>query len=113
MPGFGKKNARETMLRAIMIHISAEVLIKEADAAHVLFTQEMNNVLDSVIAAQDTELTVREYNYVMAGVHILINESGFAHEITTRWHTHDARLKPEDIRRCKEIFPKAPPPPAD
>ena len=107
MPGFGKKNVRETMLRTIMIHSAVEILTKELDVAHVLYSQEVNNILDGVIAAQAMDLDVKEYNFVMAGVHKLTDESDFAHEIAARWRTHAARLEPEDIRRSKRIFGKA------
>lgn len=112
MPGFGKKNATETMLRTIMIHSAVEVSTKELDVAHVAYSQEVNNILDGVIAAQAMDLTLKEYNTVLAGMHRLIDESDFAHEITTRWRTHAARLEPEDIRRSKRIFSEAPLEPA-
>ncbi len=103
----GRKNARETLLRAIMIYTAVEVMFKGADSAHALFTQELSRVLDSVLAAQEMELTTHRYNYVVAGVHTLINEEGFVREIAARWQEHEARLNRDDIRRCEEIFSKA------
>ncbi len=66
MPGFGRKNARETLLRAIMIHTAIEVLSKESDPSHVLFSQDLNNILASVIREQEVELSASEFRYVIA-----------------------------------------------
>lgn len=111
MTGFGKKNLRDTTLRAIIIHAAAEALDKEAAMAHALYTQEVVNILDSVIAAQDRELTRKEYDYAMAGVHALIKERDFAQDLISRWRNRTPRLESEDIRRSKQIFSKAPPEP--
>ncbi len=108
MPGFGKKNLRDTTLHAIIIHTAAEALDKGVEADDVLSTQELINILGSVIAAQGKELTRKEYDYAIAGVYALIKERDFAHELLSRWRTQAARLETQDIRRIKQIFGEAP-----
>lgn len=104
MAGFGKKNAKETMLRAIMIHTAAEVLTKEAEVARVLYPQEVRSIFNSVVAAQDMEATPDETNYAMVGARTLINNREFVQEIMARWVHQAARLEIDDIRRSQEIF---------
>jgi hypothetical protein len=104
MAGFGRKNARDTMLRAIMIHTAAEALSKEAEVSRVLYPNEMVNIFNSVVAEQDIEPSVDEYNYAMVGAKTLFNQRDFVQEILERWRDHDARLESADIRRSRNIF---------
>lgn len=104
MAGFGRKNARDTMLRAIMIHTAAEALSKETEVSRVLYPNEMVNIFNSVVAAQDIDPSVDEYNYAMVGAKTLFNQRDFVQEILERWRDHDARLESADIRRSRDIF---------
>ena len=104
MAGFGKKNAKETMLRAIMIHTAAEVLTKEAEVARVLYPEEVRNIFNSVVAAQDMQATQDEVNYAMVGARTLIKNRDFVQDIIARWGHQAARLETDDIRRSQQIF---------
>lgn len=104
MAGFGKKNAKETMLRAVMIHTAAEVLGKEAEVARVLYPEEVRSIFKSVVAAQDMEATSDETNYAMVGARTLINNREFVQEIMARWGQQAPRLEIGDIRRSQQIF---------
>jgi hypothetical protein len=104
MPAFGKKDAQETMLRAIMIHSAAEMYAKEKDLRRVLYEDEMKNIVTRVFGAQKTEPGQNEFSYAMMGAKALIRNRDFISDIVSRWTYGKVSLDNEDVRKSKEIF---------
>jgi hypothetical protein len=104
MPAFGKKNGRDTMLRAIMIHAAAEMYAKEKDVSRVLYDGEMRKIVNRVFAAQEVDPDTNELSYVFMGAKALIKNRDFVSNIVSRWTYGKVNLESGDIRKSKEIF---------
>jgi hypothetical protein len=105
MAGFGKKNAKELNIRALMIHAAAEIFAQEKDVKRLLTRTEIEKIVKLVFSSHEHNPTPGEISYALAGTNrLVLGSRDYIETIVTRWRRGNVSLNKEDFDKVEEIF---------